>query len=271
MAIGSDLKINKMLSGALRGFTPVMQGLAAAFTTRFNDGSRPLGERGDTVTVPYYAIEASASTDWNGSNGYVFTDAEANAAARKVTIDQRKYQPLFVTSTELNRTNYELEQDGMMRGRKLAQDVFADIMSLITSSTYGAAAHTGAAANFDYDDVIDIATACDTANWPSEPRALVISAAYLGNLKKDATLSDASAFGSASAVRDGTIGRIGGFDVVPCQFVPANSQNLVGFASYPSGILVATAPITPAAGSERVLDYQVVTDPDTGISMEYRE
>lgn len=270
MAISSDLKIVKMLDGALRGFTPVMRSLAATFTTRFNESTRPIGTRGDDVVVPYYPIESAASSDFVDGTGYVFTSSGPNANARKVAITSRKYQPLIVSSAELNRSNFELGALGELKGRKLAQDVFADIMSLITSSNYGAAALTGAAGTFDYDDVVDLGAVADAAHWPTDMRSLVTKATYLANLKKDGVLKDASAFGSASAVRDGTIGRVGGFDVVDCEFIPANSQNLVGFIAYPSAILVATSPIQPSDKARALIDYQIVADEETGISFEYR-
>ncbi len=65
--------------------------------------------------------------------------------------------------------------------------------------------------------------------------------------------------------------RLSGFDVHPTTGVPANGENLVGFASYPSAVLVGFSPIEPAESVRRMLTaYEVVEDPETGIYIEYR-
>ena len=77
--------------------------------------------------------------------------------------------------------------------------------------------------------------------------------------------------GSNQPIREGATGRIAGFEMFYSPRVPTNSENLAGFAVLPPGILVATSPIAPAPGvRSRLLSYDLVTDPDTGISFEYR-
>ena len=72
-------------------------------------------------------------------------------------------------------------------------------------------------------------------------------------------------------LRTGSLGNISGFETFRSPRIPGNGENLVGMAIHPAGLLVATSPIQPASGVLRQLvSYDVVTDPDTGITFEYR-
>jgi hypothetical protein len=153
---------------------------------------------------------------------------------------------------------------------QLAKAFLQDVWSVITAANYGAAASTGVAANFDYDDVVDIGTVCDTADWPEFMRTLILKETYYGSLLKDAGISDASAIGTTSAVQEAVIPRLAGFDVMKSTLIPANGENLVGFAANPDAILLASRVLRPEDPSG-LINFDVMTDPDTGISAAYRE
>ncbi len=267
MALAAGLQVTEILDAALLAFRAQLLPIRV-FANAWRKGQEPL-RMGESMKVPYYPLEAVASKDFNGT--YDFTDAGPNVETRDITVNKRKYQPLITTSAELARYNFDPVQLGTMKGRRLAADVVADILSLVTLANYGAAAFTGAASTFDADDTADIQLACDLAKWPTDMRSLILASAYNTALVKDNSVQSLYASGSTDPLVEGRFPRISGFDVIPSTEIPANGQNLVGFAVYPSAILIGFSPITPAESVQKMLTaYEVVQDPETGIFLEYR-
>lgn len=265
--IQSDLQLDLVLDAAMEAFKEILAPLAL-FSTAFYD--LPL-QGTDKVLVPYYPLETATSKDFNGT--YVF-DQGTNTQAKEVTINKRKYQPLSFTSAEARRQpRFDPEVLGRLKGAKLAEDVLVDILSVVTAANYGAAVFTGAAADFDVDDVIDIETAVNEAKWPVTGRGLVVENSYLGGLKKDMNAQGGLAtFGRDSNGAAQTFPTLSSFSFAGSNIIPANAENLVGMAVYRSAILVGFSPIEPApAVMEKLNRYEVVTDPDTGITLEFRE
>lgn len=263
--IDANLKLNLILDAAMVAFTEMLTPLAL-FSTAFYD--IPL-KGTDKVEVPYYPLETAASKDFDGT--YKF-DVGSNTQSKEITVDRRKYQSLAWTSSELRRQpKLDPEQLGRMKGQKLAEDVLADIWGLITNANYGAAVFTGAATDFDVDDVIDIEVACNVAKWPNIGRGLILAPAYTGGLKKDMNANG----GMATFARDGNGALINfpgmhSFSFANSNLIPGNAENLVGFASYMSAILIGFSPIEPAPEvMEKLSDYRVVSN-DMGLSLEYR-
>ena len=238
---------------------------ATRFSSNFSEAET---QRGDSVKVPFVSTQDAAG-DFVAANGYVMQDADAEG--KDVTINKRKYVSWALTTEEIA-NNPQLSMDMFVEQKafQLAKAFLQDIWSVITNANYGAAAHTGLAANFDSDDVIDISTICDTADWPEFMRSLVLKETYYGNLLKDAGISDASALGTASAVQEGVLPRLSGFDVMKSTLIPGNSENLVGFAAHPDAIFLASRVLRPEDPSG-IISFETMTDPETGISAAYRE
>jgi hypothetical protein len=261
--ISAELQINTILDAAL---TALKQRLVPlnAFTTVFRDV--PL-QGTNKMVVPFHPLETAASTDFNGT--YTFGNSATNS--REVTINKRKYQSMGFTSSELARQPaLDLRKIGEMKGHKLAEDVITDIMGSITAANFGTAVHTGLAANFDVKDVIDIREACDRAYWPQIGRSLFVDSSYDAYLLKDNNVLKAMEFGGSEAIRQGRIPSIVGFDYYPTTMIPGNSENLKGFAVYQSAILVGFSPIPPAGHLSKTVSYQSLTDPESGLTIEYR-
>jgi hypothetical protein len=265
ITIDSALQRTAIMQGALHALKKRLTALSV-FSTAFRDV--PL-EGDNKMAVPYYPLDTTTSTDWNAANGYVFSD-DGTVSAKEITINKRKYQPMGATSSEIARNpQLDLEQIGMMKGNKLVNDVFADILSDITAANFGAAGFTGAASGFDFAAVNEtLGAACDTAEWPDEDRAIVCKSAYYRNVVGD--LKDASGYMSDSPVKRGVLEDVAGFDLHKLQSLPANGENLVGFACHKSAKLVGFAPITPADNGS-IVDYDLLADDETGIVIEYRE
>lgn len=269
MALPAGLQVAEILDAALLAFRTKIIPLRM-FATAFQKSQAPF-RRGDKMSVPYYPLEAVASKDFVPATGYDFTGAGPNAEVRDVTVNKRKYQPLITSSAELERYNFDPVQLGKMKGNRLAKDVMADILSAVTLANFGAASFTGLSSTFDADDVATLQQVCDIAEWPAEMRALILSTAYNTALVTDNAIQAEYASGTTDPLHEGRMPRLNGFDVVSTTGVPANGQNLVGFAVYPSAMLVGFAPVTPAdTVREKLSAYEVAVDPDTGIFIEYR-
>lgn len=265
--ISADLKRNVILTQGMRAFKRNIVNLGI-FSTRFNNV--PL-EGTNKIAVPYYPLDTQAANDFADGTGYEFNES-SDTEDKDVTINKRKYKPFNFYSHQLARQPYfDVERLMMMKAEQLGIDVWTDVLSIFTLANYGAAVKAEDASTFDSDDVTDIATACDEADWPDAGRALVLKSSYHGNLRKDPSLKNASASGSDSTLREGSTGRVDRFDIYQTPRFPANAENLVGLAVLPPAALVATSPIAPGpAVRQQLLSYDVVVDPDLGISFEYR-
>ena len=258
------LKLDKIMRNGMRALkrqlSPVL-----ALSTVFRD--QPLTET-DTVQVPFYPLETLTSKDFDGS--YDFTGGDANVNTKPVAVNKRKYQPLEFTSKELVRNStIDLEKVLMLKIEKLAEDVLTDIFSVVTAANYGAAILDTTAANFDRNDVADLRTALTALYWPKTGRSLLLDSNHEGALNKDLLQVDKS--GTDSALREGTTGRLSGFDIFDHPNLPNNGEKLAGCALLPYSILCAFSPITPAPEVRaQMSDYRAYTDPESGLTLEYR-
>jgi hypothetical protein len=241
----------------------------------------------DTIAVPYYPLQTAASQnftngDGTGGTGYQFGQATTTNKAL-ITVGNRKYQPIDYSSYEFRRQPlFNAVKLGRMNMERLAADILTDVLSVVTLGNYGAAVKTAAAAALTSDDIIDIRAACNTPTlnaqgvqtagaWPDVGRSLIVDATVDQTLQKDPAYKLALNIGTTSVIQEGVFPKLSGFEYAWMPNLPQNGQNLIGFAAFASGILSAFAPIDPAPGVRAQLAaYEVVTDPMTGISLNYR-
>ena len=228
----------------LQGFTAAIAPLAA-LNTLFSDAA---AQKGDRVSVPRLASALDAALDKSVGGAYTIQDIDSDAI--EIVLSNHKYVSMGADDIEVaNSSALVLERYGLRKGNLLARTVAQDIFSLITNANFGAAAHTGTAANFDEDDVADIALACDNADMPTDDRYLVLSNAYIANLRKSNSITDTSGYGY-NAIQSGNIPMLHGFKIIQSNIIPANGENLVGFATDGSGIASAFRYLAPQAGNK---------------------
>ena len=234
----------------------------SAFTTDFDPAP---ASKSDTIQVPYVPA-ASSAADFAGT----YTRQDSTLNKKTITLNKHKFVSWYLSDVSIAKSPAAtLERFGMQKGYQLAKAVFTDILSAVTNANFGAAAHTGLAANFDYADVVDIKQACDAADMPEMPRALVLSSSYYNALLKDTIVKDAAALG-ATANQTGNLPNLTGFTTHRSSLIPANAENLVGFAAYPSAIVTAMRYLQPSGRSQDGI-YRPVADENTGITLGYRE
>lgn len=124
---------------------------------------------------------------------------------------------------------------------ELAAKCHAEIAAIILNANFSANAVV-TAANFGYDDVVDLNTALSAAK-ASKQRALILNSTYAGALRKDATLTQAFSSNGVNGVTvvDGTIGKVAGVNVYEFSDLPTNSENLAAFACGKDAIAIASA------------------------------
>lgn len=260
--IDAGLKREKILNTFLEAFTTALLPLSA-FST---DMSAEALSEGDEVSVPYIPL-AAAAIDFAGT----YTVQDSQWSKKKVTIDQHKFVSLGLSDKEVMKTPFAtLEQQARLKAYQLGKAVLVDVLGTVTAANFGAAAFTGIASGFDLDDVADIRTACVKAGWPAAGRSLVLAADYYGAVIKGGFQDAGKAGGTATREQGQLVAPIHGFQPYECENIPANAQNLVGFACYASAIGVAMRYLEPQPG-HTYFDARALTDPATGITIGFRD
>lgn len=223
------------------------------------------------IQVPYFPLATGTSTTYNGTNGYDTAQSYA-VSAKEVTIATRKYQMIDLTSDNYNRLPYSTNREIMIaHAEKLADDVISDVFSVVTAANYaGTTLAAMAASAFDFDDVLTLRRYCNEAYFPKSGRILGLDSTFSEYLLRDTRTGNQN-YDSPDQVREGEVMRIGGFDHIEIANLPANgAEKIAGFAAVPSAIVVGFSPIRLAPGLERVVEYQAITDPESGLTLEYR-
>lgn len=230
----------------------------------------------DEVVVPYYPLQAAASSDFTDGDGtdgtgYQFSQA-TNTSSKKITVNKRKYQPLDYSSKDFRRQPwFDAVRLGKMNAEKLGVDILTDILSVVKAAAYGAAVKSITAANYTSDDVVDLRGIANGLNWPDGGRSLVVDSSVDVALSKDPSYKLALNIGTASVIQEGRFPNLSGFDYTWMPNFPNNGEGLLGIIAHASAILAAFAPIDPAPGVRgQLVAYNIATDEATGISLNYR-
>jgi len=222
---------------ALQGFIDTLPD-ASTFSTDVSMGGNK------TVDVPLFAADSAA--DFAGS--YAGTDSTVGTI--QVVASEHKFVPIHVTDIEqLNSSNVNLlEGLGYQAGAALGAAVYADILSIVTNANFSQKV-TEAVVDTDTDTVVSLKALLDTAKAPPV-RNLHLGSAPFNNLLKDTGINVANSYGSTDAIRGGNIPGLFGMNIHESTAIPANAENLVGFASVPSAIAILTRYVEPQDPSQ---------------------
>lgn len=236
--INDDILSNAVLQGYTTAIAPL-----AAFATDFSSDA---ARRGEKISVMRDNTAIDAALDKTTHTAYTVQDADSDAV--EITLGQPKYVSWGLDDVEIASSSIlTMEKFGRRKGNLLAKTVLQDIWSTITNANFGAASFTGLASTFDEDDVADIAEDCDSADWAEDDRYLVLSPAYITALRKAGAIKDTSGYGY-NAIQNGDIPMLHGFKIIMSNAVPANGENLVGFATDGNGIVSAFRYLQPQEG-----------------------
>jgi len=231
-----------LAQSVLEGYTTAIAPLSA-FTTDF---SSEAARRGEKVSIMRDNTAIDAALDKTTHGAYTVQDADSDAI--ELTLGQPKYVSWGLDDVEIASSSIlTMEKFGRRKGNLLAKTVLQDIWSEITNANFGAASFTGIASTFDEDDVADLAEDADGADWAQNDRYLVLSPAYIASLRKAGAIKDTSGYGY-NAIQSGDIPMLHGFKIIMSNAVPANGENLVGFATDGNGIASAFRYLAPQQG-----------------------
>ena len=129
-------------------------------------------------------------------------------------------------------------------GRAIGNKMFAMQNALVTAAAFTNTATTSTAANFDADDVADLATGLSTAKASKIGRYAVFEPAYYGALSKDSAIQSAYAFGDDGVIKRNEIPNVHGFRLHEVSAVAASADvaSLEGWFAAPEAFAVAFAP-----------------------------
>ncbi len=265
----SDLYGKAIATGALRVMQSDVKPLSV-FSTNFSPDP---ANRYENVRVPLTSAPGSSS---DKSRGSAYSVADTTVSERSITLTSHKYQSWHVEDIDDIKSQWaNIENIGIEKTQALIIDVFQDILSVVTAAKFGNTASdklTVAASAFDRDDLVDLAGLCDNENWPDIGRNVLLKPDHWRAVTKDGATA-ADVYGSAMIRQSSPNGiPMEGFSGVwRCNSIPANSENLVGFAALPRAIAIANRYLAPAGGGDPASIYNPIVDGETGLTLGYRQ
>lgn len=205
--------------------------------------------------------------DYTRANGYALMDASQSEVS--LTIDKHKYVTFGFDDQERSSTAVPLvERFAQAGAAALGTALVTDLMALILNAAF-ANKTTCAATSFDRSVIIEMGTALNTRKVPSVGRVAVLNSEYFGALIEDAALV-ANPGSPSDAVRSGVLGNVHGFRTFEFPQLPANAENLTGFALQPGALLMATRVPAPPADGTFNGEISTVSDEKSGLSLQVR-
>ncbi|MEO0446616.1 MAG: hypothetical protein AAF191_11140 [Verrucomicrobiota bacterium] len=266
--IHTNLQITEILPNFIERFARKMLPINA-----FSSVIQDVALKGEnTVQVPFYGLDGAVATSRNPGDNYFDLATDSDTDTREIVVDKQEVVALSWTVEEKNRNPvFDPVKLGQLKADALAVAVSRAIFADVVPATFtGTTLPALTLANFDYDDVSDLAVLCDTDEWDEEDRSIILNAAFYGGLRKDVRFTDASASGSTATLRSGEVGEAAGFSTFKSNGVRDNGVNLVGLAVHRSAHLTAFAPLERSeAINSRLIDRQVVTDEASGLTLEF--
>ncbi len=234
--------------------------IVSAFTTDFSSDVADVGESVSTRV-------ATAVSAGDATSGYSATDV--TSTAKTITLNKHKHFTAAFTDLEIAKGGMDMLERTFVRPavHAVVNAMMDDLLALAVAATYSAEV-TVVAGSFGADDVADLAGDLTTLNVPKADRALVIKPAYYANLAQDNAIQASYAYGGPGSIRDNAVPKVHGFNVYEYSDIPANSENLEGFACGPEALIIAGR--QPALPENWAGAVESVQDPDTGVTLQLR-
>lgn len=235
-----------------------------AFTTDF---SADIAQMGATVTTRY----ATQPTAVDLSSGYTSQNTELTP----LTVTLSRFYGFVYGFNDVERSKSAVNLLDIFVApavQAIGVDVFGQLWNLVNDTNYPAAAATEltvTAANFDRDDVADLATQLTTNKVPKMGRSLILAPGHYGALAKDLNAADSA--GQTTTIGEHTIPRLHGFDVYESPECDANSVSVAGLACHRNNILMAARGVDfPVEASAAGVEVQNIVVPGLGLPVQFR-
>jgi hypothetical protein len=182
-------------------------------------------------TMQVSLVSGGAAKEYSKANGGYHEADDANLSAATVTLKHLHSTKAF-SPDEISEYGEAYMVNAFVPEaiNALVKKVHAEMGALILNANYSAN-EVITAANFNYAQVVDLNTDLNDAK-AGDPRSLILSGAYAGAIRKDATLT--AGFNGIGAsgplVSTGVLAQVSGFNIYEFTDLPANSESLGGWA-----------------------------------------
>lgn len=242
----------------------VLQTLPIPFDVFTTNLSNEIAQKGETVTTR--VITAPTVISFDGAR----TSSNSTITAKSVTLGNYVGVKVGFTDKQESLSDVMLAEMFIRPSlTALFENVFANVMAYVTNTNFTTNT-TITAANFSVANFTTVVQALNTAKVPLDGRSAIIPVTYATTLKKDSSVLAAYAYGGSDVIKEGRIPKLLGVNMYEYNgTIPNNSENLAAVVlSRQALLLAARAPATPRnwAGST-----QNVTDPRTGLTVQYRD
>lgn len=236
---------------------------ARAFTTDF---SSDIANRGASVTTRYPTVP----TAQNLATNYTPTDVTMTA----VTVTLNTYYGFAYSFDDLERSKSSINLNELFIAPAISAvstKFFGDVWDLVNDTNYPVATATEltvTAANFDRDDVADLAAQLTTNKAPKVNRSLILNPTYYASLAKDLNAADSA--GQVTTIGEHRIPKLHGFDVYESDACDANAVSVAGLAAYKTTICLAARQVDVPQNVPG-LEVATVVLPDIGLPIQFRK
>ncbi len=206
-----------------------------------NAGFDFAGAKNDSVTIRVPAVLDAREQDWRAANPADIVLDNVTESSLNVSLNKDIYSAVQVTDEELT---LDIKDFGAQilqpQVSAVARAIDTGVANLIQGATYNSTVTLDAAD--PWSGVIDARAALNKQNVPFASRTLLVGADVETALLKSERISKVDQSGADSALRDATLGNLGGFKVVTSNTIDPKSA----FAFVPSAFVLATrAPAIP--------------------------
>lgn len=211
--------------------------------------------------------KAMTAQTWSASAGYAPQAVEQEQVS--LTLNGFVHTTYAFSDSEFSSTNQNLiERFSRAAAHSIGKKLVDSLAALLTEANFPASTEK-AAAGFDYETAVDVSKALSNRFVPGANRWMLLNSDCYASLQKDAVLVGNP--GSPSdAPRSGLLRDVCGMATSEFPGLPGNSENLLGAAGSPEGlILVCRAPILPKEITVPG-DIRIITEPSSGLSIQER-
>ena len=241
-----------------------------SFARNFSDSSL---KKGDTLTVKVPGAMTAAEFD-----GTSFAAQAATLVDASIAITKHLHSTFKLTEDERAKGAKNFEDDLIQAVvDSIADKIYSDLFGFITTggatpSILAARQMVKAASAFDRKSVVAMGTMCNKAKLAKSGRFAILDSDYHGELFSDESIVGALINPNAkTAITDGVLPNVHGFAVTEYTELQniATPHFVAGVFGHSSAFGIVTAlPVAPSGNGGKVT---VVTDPNTGLSLQVRE
>lgn len=237
----TNVDLDEILNEMVLGFQTSYPGIRA-FGTSHNQGPANPGDNARVQVVKpgnaAEAFDATAKYDIAHAN---YTQGMTTIGV-DIALNTRFIGGFYVDDADTSKRRTPAAEWASMVHEQMHKKLVDFVTTGIDNATYGAAALTSTAANFDLGDMTTLQLKRNALKISPQESVLAIDPDYIAELASSTGLEDISASGDPAPLYDGMVRqRIKGFSIVPLDDINANAQNLVGWIGARQGIQLASA------------------------------